>query len=1222
MQTIFGLDLGVASIGWAVIKQNPTEETQNELLDCGVRTVPLSTDEIKEFGKGGSVPTNVARRMARGARRNLQRFRLRRHLLYRALTHLNMLPDAQLLNALTPLQLYQLRAKALSEALTLPEIGRILLHLNLRRGYKSSRKDQTESDGKKQSDYLKEIAAREASLREKQMTIGAQFAAQFKENPRYRVKQQIFNRDTYMEEFDLIWSVQAQFHPDVLTETNRRLLRDKVIYRQRPLRSQKNLVGECALEWNYALDKITHEPIIQPNGLKKIVRPKAAPKSSPLAQECKVWESLHNLRVYDNKGIAYPLSQAEKEKLFDILQQEEKNLSATKIIKTLGLSPSHYKLDKLIAEKGLETNRTRAKLLSILKNRGRDLLKFDPETESVPFIVPETGEQIQRLQLKSNFDREPLYELWHLIYATEEQKDLVRILLERYDISEDQAEQLAELDFTKEGYASKSHRAMRRLLPHYRNGKDYTEACKASGYNHSNSITLAENEARDLLDKLDIIPKNTLRNPVVEKILNQLIHVVNDLMAAYGRPDVIRIELARELKQSAKERQGTDKRMRGRERENQQNRQKVAELLGIQPESVTKTQLEKYRLYEEIDGVSLYTGEKMDLAALLRGENVDIEHIIPKVRRFDDSYENKTICERKLNQDKNKYTALDFMEAQGAKGLQSFDAYLRRIKDLFDNNKISKGKYNRLLMSAEAVGNDTEFIARQLRETQYITRKARQLLLDICRNVNTTSGSITDFLRHQWGWDEVIEQLRLPQFREQELTEMKWIHKGQQQKEVIPGWDKRKDHRHHAIDALAIACTRQSHVQRLNTLNQALEGKFGNERREELLKEGRDKFIAGPPPFSHRIVQDAVENVLISFKQGNRVASPSKNKPKHSKKSAQISLTPRGQLHEETVYGRVKQYQKIALGTRFNPELLAHCVHPFQKELVEARLAAFGNDPKKAFKDLDKNPICYGAENQKHLTHITIWEYKLVSRKNISPLLTEKAAQRILDPKVKTAVQTRLGEHKNDPKQAFKDLATAPILVNGLPVHRVRIHNPAEKVIELPRGFVEPGSNHHIAIYLDENGKKQEHVATFWDAYQRRLIGLPAVITDPAAAYDYVAQYIGKVPESLNLPANPDWKFLTSLSGNDMFVFDLDPKEFDWFNPANRAKISKKLFRVRKLTSGNYWFLHHLETEILEDVPSKKAGRCRQASLSSMQGAVKVRLNRLGHIIHADAPIL
>jgi len=48
MSKILGLDLGVSSIGWAVIEE---KDKKNSILGMGVRIIPLSTDDADEFTK-------------------------------------------------------------------------------------------------------------------------------------------------------------------------------------------------------------------------------------------------------------------------------------------------------------------------------------------------------------------------------------------------------------------------------------------------------------------------------------------------------------------------------------------------------------------------------------------------------------------------------------------------------------------------------------------------------------------------------------------------------------------------------------------------------------------------------------------------------------------------------------------------------------------------------------------------------------------------------------------------------------------------------------------------------------------------------------------------------------------------------------------------------------------------------------------------------------------
>lgn len=1226
MRKVLGIDLGVASIGWAVVALDAENLANNKIIDCGVRIVPLDSKETSEFQTGGNVPTNVARRGARGMRRNMQRFKLRRYALYKALQALGMMPDDVLMTKLKPHDLYSLRAKALQTQISLQELGRVLIHLNLRRGFKSNRKAASD---KQESAYKEAIKSREQIIHESKQTVGQYFASGLAADPHYKVRQQIFSRASYMNEFDSIWAKQSAFYPQVLNEKNRSWIRDKIIFNQRPLKSAKHLVGSCALEWNYAIDKSTKAPILLANGMQKVVRPKCAPNSSPLAQECKVWESIHNLRVYDAQGVEVEVTNEIKQQLFGILQQSPKGLTAKKILKdVMKLSPASYSTDKLTEEKGLEGNRTKGRLLEVFRKMNierRDILEFNPEVESIIWHVPETGEEIRRLQLKSTFDQEPLYKFWHVLYATEEEADLIKLLQERYGFTEDQARELAKIDFTSAGYARKSHRAMRRLLPHLQAGKDYTAACQAAGYNHSNSVSKAENEARQLLQSIDlntVLPKNSLRNPVVEKVLSQMIHVVNKVLDAYGRPDEIVVELARELKQHAKAREETTKNMRRNEKLNEEYKVAIAELLGIDKSAVTKKQVEKWKIGLETGWVSVYTGKQIDCASFLNGDNIDVEHIIPRTMRFDDSFANKTICETFINQQKGNLTANDFMKRQPVAGLQSYDAYRKMLKSLLDKKDgsgITKAKYERLLMSADDVANDSDFLQRQLKDSQYIAKKAREILFDVSYTVRSTAGMITSLLRHEWGWDDAIHDTRVEQFGKIDGNLKKVIRNGREMVRIA-NWGKRSDHRHHALDAITAACTTQAHIQRLNNLHKGIDKSASQDKigvMKERISDKRNKYLAGARPFSKSAVQNALEHVLVSYRQGIRVGTRSVNNKGSKTEQKQVTLTPRGSFHAETIYGQIKRYASPKMPLeKLKMSDIEKIAHPHQRELVDMRLAKYNGDIKKAFKNLEADPIIYGKYHDKQLKAVTLWEEPLyIARERISEKTTPNKIKNIADSAIKRAVIARFEAGGQKEKEAFKDLESRPILVGSQPVRSVRIINRASEMIRLPRGYAQSDVNHHIAIYKTPAGKKVEHVVRFWDAFSRKKIGLPVVIKDVAGAYDYISRFNGPISNDLQLPDNPEWTFVTSLARNEMFVFGLDPGEIDFMDPNNRAIISKNLFKVRKLSSNQYWFLHHLEPEILEDNDSKKINRAKWASLRSFVGTVKVRLNHIGQII-------
>jgi len=273
MKKILGIDIGVASIGWAYVLEAESDSESSSILRTGIRIVPLNPDAKQNFTKGVSYSPNQGRRQKRTMRRNLQRYRLRRHLL-RNIFGKHELKLASALFALNAVELYDLRCKAVQERITLPELGRIWYHLNQKRGYRSSRKSDAE-ETEKQGDYLQAISQRKAELVANNQTVGQYFQQHLKNNARYRVKQQIFPRECYIAEFNAIWKKQAEFYPELLNDAFLKQIRDEIIYFQRPLKSQKESVADCRFYPNH----------------------KVAPRSSPVFQIFKIWQNLNALRA-------------------------------------------------------------------------------------------------------------------------------------------------------------------------------------------------------------------------------------------------------------------------------------------------------------------------------------------------------------------------------------------------------------------------------------------------------------------------------------------------------------------------------------------------------------------------------------------------------------------------------------------------------------------------------------------------------------------------------------------------------------------------------------------------------------------------------------------------------------------------------------------------------------------------------------------------------------
>jgi CRISPR-associated endonuclease Csn1 len=213
MKKVLGLDLGVASIGWSYIQYDEKESAS--ILGMGVRVIPLFADERGEFSQGNSISKHQKRTLKRTLRKGYDRYQLRKYALRDALQQINALPDSDLFQ-LSAHQLYGLRDRATTEKISLKELGRIFLHLNQKRGYKSSRSDDQADT--KQTAYVQEVNDRYKKIQAANLTVGQFFYRQLEEDIHIPIKGQVFPRNAYIEEFETIWKIQNQYYPELLTD--------------------------------------------------------------------------------------------------------------------------------------------------------------------------------------------------------------------------------------------------------------------------------------------------------------------------------------------------------------------------------------------------------------------------------------------------------------------------------------------------------------------------------------------------------------------------------------------------------------------------------------------------------------------------------------------------------------------------------------------------------------------------------------------------------------------------------------------------------------------------------------------------------------------------------------------------------------------------------------------------------------------------------------------
>lgn len=1295
MKKILGLDLGTNSIGWALIEVKENN-IPIRIIAMGSRIIPLDSNDRDQFQKGQAISKNKDRTTARTQRKGYDRKQLKKsddfkYSLKRTLEKLHIFPTEELLK-LPSLNLWKLRSDAASdiEDITPEQLGRILYMLNQKRGYKSARSEANAD--KKDTDYVAEVKGRYTQLKDKGQTLGQYFYEELsnanQNNTYYRVKEKVYPREAYIEEFDAIINSQKSKH-SFLTNEVIHSLRNEIIYYQRKLKSQKGLVSICEFEGfeTTYFDKKTQQDKTIFTG------PKVAPRTSPLFQLCKIWEVVNNisLKTKNPEGSKYKWSDRiptieEKQTIANYLQENE-NLSFTELLKILELKKEQVYANKQIL-KGIQGNTTFSAIHKIIGNN--ENLKFDIATiqskHSAVLVDKKTGEILDErdsLELDSALEKEPLYQLWHTIYSIKDLDECKKALIKRFNFEEKIAEKLSKIDFNKQAFGNKSNKAMRKMLPYLMLGYNQSEAESFAGYNRR--LTKEEKSKNVSDEPLQLLAKNSLRQPVVEKILNQMINVVNAIIDKYGKPEEIRVELARELKQSKDEREDADKQNGFNKKLNELVITKLTEL-GL---PTTKRYIQKYKFIfpakdknwkeAQVANQCIYCGETFNLTEALSGDSFDVDHIVPKALLFDDSQTNKVLVHRSCNSTKTNQTAYDYISKKGSEALNN---YVARVDEWFKRGIISYGKMQRLKVSFEEyqerkkIGKETEadkriwenFIDRQLRETAYIARKAKEILEKVCHNVTSTEGNVTAKLRQLWGWDDVLMNLQLPKYKVlEEKIEQKFIQvkdwtsdhgKRTHQKEEIINWTKRDDHRHHAIDALVIACTQQGFIQRINTLSSSetkdemqreidvAKKKYGADYDEKILSE-KNEIIKGhkeknnqlnsylisqrPENFTTKYIEQEADKILVSFKAGKKVATISKFKAVGKNEDTGV-IVPRGALHEQFVYGKIKTIAKdfktgalIKYPVKYlfeNPDLIAE---PIIKIKVLERLNDFNLDIKKALESLKKSPIYLDLGKTILLTSSYCYKDEFVIKYKITDFKKDDVKY-IIDEKVKHLVQKRLDAHNGKEKEAFK----ATLWFNEIkkiPILTVRCFTGLSAVEAIKKdengkeiGFAKTGNNHHIALYKDNTGKYIQHLCTFWHAVERKKFNIPYIINNTNTVWSELINKELPQPFLDKLPAD-NLQLQVSMQQNEMFVLGLSNEEFDEsIQQNNKALLSKNLYLVWSLSNSDYWFRHHLETKnselknIAGANESNRYFRFKSIGAFLSKNPIKIRLNHLGEI--------
>ena len=741
-----GLDIGTNSIGWCLI------EDDRRIVDIGVR--------IFSDGRDPQSGTSLAvdRREARAARRRRDRFIGRRSAFIEALVEHGLMPaDADEAKLLADLDPYILRARALDERLHPHEIGRALFHLNQRRGFKSNRKAERKT--KDAEDGKIATGARELDLA--MAEEGADTLGQFlnrRETKRVRMNGEGQAYDFYPQrrhydyEFGRIWEEQAKHHPALLTETARAALH-RILFFQRPLKEQE--VGVCTF----------------------VHSERRLPRAHPLFQERRLYEEVNQLEVTTPGEANRKLTLEERDDLILELQGK-REVSFKRLGQRLKLDPGQS------FNKASET---------------RTHLAGD-EVRAVMSDKKRFGDRWAHLSRE---------EQWTILerLIEEEDPDALHAFLLDQGLDEDHAAATARVPLP-EMYGRLGPTATARILGELKKEViAYDEAVRRCGWHHSDDRTGEILPTLPYYGELltrDIPPGTQLpsdppekrwgkiTNPTVHIGLRQLEKLVNAIIAVHGRPDQTVVELARELKLNERDKEEHNKRIR------RDTAAAVARSAKLTAEGFPDTGANRMllRMWEELNPHEVldrrcpYCGGQIGIRQLFGGE-ADIDHIIPYSRSLDDSAGNKVVAHRSCNRAKGNRTPHEKWGADEERW-EIISAQAARLH---------KSKQWRFGPDAMArVEKDGGFLARQLTDTQYLSRLAGRYLSSLYPtkddgSVYVIPGRMTAMLRRLWGLNSLLGDHNFVENKHSDAPK------------------NRLDHRHHAIDAAVVAVTTRWQMQ-------------------------------------------------------------------------------------------------------------------------------------------------------------------------------------------------------------------------------------------------------------------------------------------------------------------------------------------------------------------------------------------------------------------------
>ncbi|HQR60333.1 MAG TPA: type II CRISPR RNA-guided endonuclease Cas9, partial [Methylophilaceae bacterium] len=915
----FGLDIGIASVGWAVLGEN-------RIINLGVRCF----DKAETADKGESL--NLARRMARLLRRRLRRRAWRLTKLARLLKHGGVIGDVNLLKVSpgkgTPAaQPWQLRVEGLDRKLESEEWARVLYHLCKHRGFHwMSKAEEKKADDDKEGGAVKKgLAGTKKLMLEKSYRSAAEMVlAEFPDAQRNKRGDysKALSRVLLAEEMQHLFEQQRKFgNPHATAQLEAALLDRKtgLFWAQKPA-----LSGEALLKM---LGKCTFE--------KGEYR---APKASFTAER-HVWLTrLNNLRIVVD-GKTRSLTEAERRFALPLPYLQAGDFSykqlGNALVKEGFLQKEHFKFAGLSypSDKQKEEEKT--------KNPEDEKLVKLPGWQELRKALKEAGldDEWQKISVAA-LDGQPqlLDEIARVLSVYKEDEEVEREL-GKLDLPNKTAMMEALLTTRFDKFSNLSLKALYNILPHMEAGLRYDEACTLAGYHHSQLHEVGAGEhktlppfyaGRDKDGRLKFVDDMDIpRNPVVLRALNQARKVVNALIKVYGSPHEVHIEMARDLSRNFDERRDIKKSQDEFRDRNEKDRAAFNTEYNTSGE-LKGREFEKWQLYREQHGKCAYSLEPLDINRLFEMGYAEIDHALPYSRSFDDSKNNRVLVLAAENRNKGNMTPFEYLD-----GKTNSERWRQFVAFVESNKTYRQAKRNRLLKKDFGEEEAQSFRDRNLNDTRYICRffknyVERYLKLaddSEAKRCVVVSGQLTSFLRARWGLVKV----------------------------------RGDSDRHHALDAAVVAACSHGMVKRLSDysrrkeLEKAREGFIDMETGEivnpAMLDRLEQHFPAPWPPFRQELLARLNEDNPAALRAEIEHLGSYPPEALDELHPLFVSRAPQrrnsGAAHKETIYAQPERLktqggvtQKVAV-TSLKTSDIDKLIDPHRNEKLYASLRSW-----------------------------------------------------------------------------------------------------------------------------------------------------------------------------------------------------------------------------------------------------------------------------------------